>query len=332
MVFKTIGQPGRTLIVGIGSALVDYLVHADDAFIVQAPGAVKGGMTLVDSATIDKTVDLAATKPEVVPGGSACNTVIGIGNLGGRGRFVGKRGADELGDLFEAGLKRNGAEPFLLQSPTPTGRVLSIITPDAQRTMLTSLGAAAEILPKEVRDGCFQEAAVVHVEGYLLYDRDLLLAVFEEARRAGACISFDLASFTVVEDAVDILETLVDRYVDILIANEDEARVFTGHADETQAIEVLSKKAPLAVLKLGPRGSLVAFEGRVIRIDPLGDGRAVDSTGAGDLWAAGFLYGLVNGFSLEKSGRLGSACGYEVCQVVGAGIPSTGWDRIRALL
>jgi len=332
MVFEKIGQPGRTLIVGIGSALVDFLVHAEEAFIEQAPGAVKGGMTLVDSTSIDKTVALAAKKPQVVPGGSACNTVIGVGNLGGRGRFVGKRGTDELGDLFETGLKSNGAEPFLLQAPTPTGRVLSIITPDAQRTMLTFLGAAAEILPEEVRKGCFQEAAVVHVEGYLLYNPDLLLAVFEEARRAGACISFDLASFTVVEDSVDILEDLVDRYVDILIANEDEARVFTGHTDEARAIEALSKRAALAVLKLGPGGSRVAFEGRIVGVEPMGDGRAIDTTGAGDLWAAGFLYGLVNGFSLEESGRLGSACGYEVCQVVGAGIPSPGWDRIRALL
>jgi sugar/nucleoside kinase (ribokinase family) len=236
MVFEKIGDPGRRLIVGIGSALVDYLVHEEDAFIAKAPGAVKGGMTLVDSDTIDKTVALAAKKPEVVPGGSACNTVVGIGNLGGQGRFVGKRGADELGDFFEAALKENQAEPVLFRAPTPTGRVLSIVTPDAQRTMLTFLGAAAEMSPEEVRGGCFEAAAVVHVEGYLLYNRELLMTVLEEARRAGACISLDLASFTVVEDSVDILEELVDRYVDILIANEDEARAFTGFTDEEQAL------------------------------------------------------------------------------------------------
>jgi len=332
MVFEKLGDPQRRLVVGIGSALVDLLVHEEDDFIDRTKEAVKGGMTLVDSETIDKTVGLASGKPDVVPGGSACNTVVGVGNLGGRGRFVGKRGPDELGDFFEAGLKKHQVEPFLFQAPTPTGRVLSIITPDAERTMLTFLGAAAEMSPEEVRGGCFKDAAVVHVEGYLLYNRDLLMTAFEEARRAGACVSLDLASFTVVEDSVDILEDMVDRYVDILIANEDEARVFTGFADEQKAIESLATKADLAVLKIGARGSLVAFDGRITRIAPQGTGTAVDTTGAGDLWAAGFLYGIVNGFSLEKSGQLGSACGYEVCQVVGAGIPARGWDRIRTLL
>ena len=332
MVFKKIGDPKRRLIVGIGSALVDLLVHEKDDFIDRTKEAVKGGMTLVDSETIDKTAALASDKPDVVPGGSACNTVVGVGNLGGHGRFVGKRGPDELGDFFEAGLKKHQVEPFLFQAPTPTGRVLSIITPDAERTMLTFLGAAAEMSPEEVRGGCFKDAAIVHVEGYLLYNRELLMTALEEARRAGACISLDLASFTVVEDSVDILEDMVDRYVDILIANEDEARAFTGFTDEQKAIESLSTKADLAVLKIGARGSMIAFDGRIVQIAPQGTGAAVDTTGAGDLWAAGFLYGLVNGFDLEKSGRLGSACGYEVCQVVGAGIPAQGWDRIRALI
>ena len=331
MTLEKIRRSDKDLIVGVGSALVDLLVHEKDAFIELA-GGVKGGMTLVESDAIDKTVALAADEPEVVPGGSACNTVVGVGNLGGTGRFVGKRGSDALGDLLESGLKQNNVEPFLFRSPTPTGRVLSIITPDAQRTFLTFLGAAAEIAPREIRGGCFTDAAVVHVEGYLLYDRELILAVCEEARRVGACISLDLASFTVVEDAGDILGELVDQYVDILLANEDEARAFTGYADEARAIAALSKRADLAVLKIGSRGSMVACEGQVTRIEPVGTGAAVDTTGAGDLWAAGFLYGIVHGFSLEKSGQLGSACGYEVCQVVGAGIPARGWDRIRTLL
>lgn len=331
MVFNIIGDPERHLIVGIGSALVDFLVHEDDAFI-DTVGAVKGGMTLVESDVIDKTVAMASGKPEIVPGGSACNTVVGVGNLGGQGRFVGKRGPDELGQLFENGLKNNQVEPLLFKSPMPTGRVLSIVTPDAQRTFLTFLGAAAEMSPEEVRSGCFKDAAVVHVEGYLLYNRELIMTVLKEARRAGACVSLDLASFTVVEDSFDMLGEMVAKYVDILIANEDEARAFTGHDDEMKAVEALSEKADLAVLKIGSRGSMVAFEGQVTRIEPLGTGSAVDTTGAGDLWAAGFLYGIVSGFSLEKSGQIGSACGYEVCQVVGAGIPAEGWDRIRSLI
>jgi len=236
---------------------------------------------------------------------------------------------DVLGDLLADGLTDNGVEPCLFQSSTPTGRVLSIITPDAQRTFLTFLGAAAEMSAAEVRGDCFHNAAVVHVEGYLLYNRELITAIFEEARLAGACISLDLASFTVVEENAEILADLVNRYVDILIANEDEARAFTGLADETLAVKALAESAKLAVLKIGACGSLVAFEGEITRIHALGDGAAVDTTGAGDLWAAGFLFGLVNGYDLEESGRLGSACGYEVCQVVGAVIPAEGWARIK---
>jgi len=262
MVYEKIGRPGRQLIVGIGSALVDYLVQAEDAFIEQA-GGVKGGMTLVDSDTIDKAVSMAPEKPAVVPGGSASNTVVGVGNLGGAGRFVGKRGTDKLGDMLAEGLRLNRVEPCLFQSPTPTGRVLSIITPDAQRTMLTYLGAAAEISAAEVRGDCFDNAAIVHVEGYLLYSHELITAILEEARLAGACISLDLASFTVVEENAGILADLVDRYVDILIANEDEARAFTGFEDETRAIQALAEKAKMAILKIGARGSLVAFDGEI---------------------------------------------------------------------
>jgi sugar/nucleoside kinase (ribokinase family) len=145
-------------------------------------------------------------------------------------------------------------------------------------------------------------------------------------------ISLDLASFTVVEQSLGLLERLVADYVDILIANEDEARAFTGESEEKPALRALSEKANIAVLKVGPRGSHIADGGEVVHIQPMGDGTALDTTGAGDLWAAGFLFGLVNGYGLEKCGRLGSACGYEVCQVIGASIPDEGWERIKKLL
>ena len=145
-------------------------------------------------------------------------------------------------------------------------------------------------------------------------------------------MSLDLASYTVVEASKGILEDLVHDYVDILIANEDEARVFTGHNDENKELEVLAKKADTAVVKVGKRGSHIAHKGKRTSIGILGDGSAVDTTGAGDLWASGFLYGLVNGYSFDKAGQIGAACGYEVCQVVGAQIPDEGWKRIRKFL
>jgi len=160
----------------------------------------------------------------------------------------------------------------------------------------------------------------------------LIRASLSAAKTAGAKISLDLASFTVVEASKELLDQLVETYVDILIANEDEAGAFTGYSDEHLALKALSKRANIAVLKVGPRGSYVSHAGNTIAIKPMGDGNALDTTGAGDLWAAGFLFGLVKGFSLEKCGRLGSACGYEVCQVIGTKIPPEGWERIKILL
>jgi sugar/nucleoside kinase (ribokinase family) len=322
----------KKLVVGIGSALVDILALENDEFIERL-GVRKGGMTLVGDDVIENTLSMATKKTSVVPGGSACNTMVGIGKLGGAARFVGKLGEDDLGKFFENDLIQNNVEPHLFVSQTPTGRVLSIITPDAQRSMFTCLGASSETKPEEISIQCFKDAAVVHIEGYLLFNRDLILAALNKAKEAGALVSLDLASFNVVEESRDFLEKIVDDYVDILIANEDEAFAFTGQKDEIKALDALSKRAEIAVLKIGARGSYICSrKGEKIRVEPKGNGFAVDTTGAGDLWAAGFLYGLVNGYPLNKCGELGSACGYEVCQVVGASIPEEGWKRIKKLL
>ena len=321
----------RQLIVGIGSALVDILIHEDDSFI-EKTGAVKGGRTLVDNTWIEQTLALGSGTVTIVAGGSACNTIVGVGQLGGKARFVGKCGTDKWGRQYENDLVQQNVVPALLQSNLPTGRVLSIITPDAQRTMFTNLGASAETRPEEITIGSFADAAVVHVEGYLLFNSELIQAALDAAKEADALISLDLASFTVVEQSLELLERLVADYVDILIANEDEARAFTGESEEKLALSALSEKADIAVLKVGPRGSHIAHGGEAVHIQSMGDGTALDTTGAGDLWAAGFLFGLVNGYELEKCGRLGSACGYEVCQVIGAHVPEEGWERIKKLL
>jgi len=321
----------RQLIVGIGSALVDILIHEDDNFI-EKTGAVKGGMLLVDKPFIEDTLSQTRGEYSIVPGGSACNTVVGVSKLGGQARFIGKCGRGKMGRFIKSSLKKHNVEPVLFTSSAPTGRVLSIITPDAQRSMFTYLGASSETHPSELSDGCFHNAAIVHIEGYLLFNPDLILAALKSAKQVGARISLDLASFTVVEESKQLLENILSEDVDILMANEDEALAFTGYKDEFKAIEVLSTKAKIAVLKIGERGSIVAHGGKILKIKPMGGTKALDTTGAGDLWASGFLFGLVNGYPLDKCGQLGSACGYEVCRVAGAAIPEKGWQRIKKLL
>lgn len=324
-------DPRRKLIVAVGSALVDILTHEDEQFLATT-GAEKGGMLYVDKEFIEQILARSSSRPQIVPGGSACNTAVGIGMLGGSARFMGKCGNGVMGNFFIDDLRKHHVDPALLRSDSPTGRVLSIITPDAQRSMFTYLGASAETRPEEICRPHLEEAAVVHIEGYLLFKPDLILTALKAAKAAGAVVSLDLASFTVVRESRAFLEDIVHSYVDILLANEDEALAFTGHSDHRLAIEALARVAPIAVLKLGPRGSCIAHNGTVAFVPAMGDGHAVDTTGAGDLWASGFLFGLVHGFPLSRCGELASACGYEVCQVMGSHIPQTGWQRIKTLL
>lgn len=321
-------QAGKNVIVGVGSALIDILIRESDEFLEKA-GAVKGGMVYVDRDQIERTLSMSTGVPTIVPGGSACNTVVGVSRLGGGARFVGRCGRGAMGNFFENALRTQMVEPKLSRSATPTGRVLSIVTPDAERSMFTFLGAASEAMPEDIAAGYFSDAAVVHIEGYLLFNPELILSAMKAARSAEALVSLDLASFNVVEQSREFLRHIVKEYVDILIANEEEARAYTGQTDPLQAVQSLHREVRIAALKVGARGSLLATDGQIIAVPPKGDGRAVDTTGAGDLWASGFLYGLANGYSLEKSGQIGSACGYEVCQVVGASIPEDRWQRVR---
>lgn len=318
----------KSIVAGVGSALVDILIHENDSFL-RAAGIERGGMTLVDHETIAENLAISSESVTMVPGGSACNTVIGISKLGGKSRFIGKLGEDDFGDMFKRDLVRSRVEPVLFPSPYPTGRVLSVITPDAQRSMMTFLGAAANADPNDITEACFKDAAIVHVEGYLVFNEQLISHTLKTAKQTGALVSLDLSSYTVVEAYRDLLTRLTDQYVDILLANEDEARAFTGTSDENEAIHILGRHADIAVLKLGPKGSLILHQNQLTTISPVGGKDIADTTGAGDLWASGFLFGFVNDYPLEICGKIGSVCGYEVCRIVGADIPEDGWDKIN---
>jgi sugar/nucleoside kinase (ribokinase family) len=323
-------MPSNT-ITGIGSALVDVLINETDEFL-QKLNKEKGGMTYVTADEQQEIISASSQVPVIVPGGAACNTILGVGKLGGAAIFIGARGKDEYGRIFEKEVRECRVEPMLTSFDTPTGKVVSIVTPDAQRSMFTDLGASSLLDPAGVTRQIFSNSAIALVEGYLLFNRDLMMASVKAAKAAGAMVALDLASFEVVNASKDILQDLIKEYVDILIATEDEAMAYTGESDENAAIKKLSADVAYAVLKVGSRGSYVSHNNTVTRIAPIKGNAPVDTTGAGDLWAAGFLYGIANGLSIEKSGRLGSMCGYEVCQVMGAQIPEQVWEKIRAAI
>ncbi len=317
--------------IGVGSALMDIILLESEQF-VSAHGIIKGGMELVGPDRASELQGKSSNSAKFVPGGSACNTTIGLGQLCGKAVFVGTRGNDSLGEELESSISKNNVTPQLEKIDTPTGRVLSVITPDAERSMLTYLGAAAESSPELITAETFKGADIVHVEGYLLFNERLIRAVLEAAKSAGVPVSLDLASFTVVDANPTLVKELVREYVTVLLANEDEARSYTGTSDEAEALKILAQDAEYAVLKVGKRGSYIHEHGETTIVQPFGTGTAVDTTGAGDLWASGFLFGLINGKSMEECGRIASMCGYEVCQVEGAHIPETKWQGIRSTI
>lgn len=318
----------KPLTVGVGAALVDLLLEESDKFIADL-GAAKGGMTLVERDHIESALGKTGRPPKIVPGGSACNTLVGIGHLGGRARLIGRLGRDELGQAFAAGLKKAGVDARLKVTDEATGRVLSVVTPDAQRTMFTYLGAAAALAGEDVREEDLVDAARVHLEGYLLFNRPLVERIVDLAKKNQIPVCLDLASFQVVEATRPFLDELFAKgLIDTVIANEDEAKAYTG-LGESDALEVFAGKAKTAVVKRGAQGVLVA-QGKH-RIDIAAHRvKAIDTTGAGDLWASGFLYGIHHDFGLEGAARLGCRVGAEVVQVMGAVIPDEGWKRIHA--
>lgn len=321
----------RTKITGIGSALVDILINESDQFL-KTLEKEKGGMTLVGDTDIQQILAETNQTPVVVPGGASCNTIVGVGNLGGDAGFIGRRGNDAYGQTFEKQMVDCNVEPLVSVSDSPTGKVLSVITPDAQRSMFTFLGASTELDPNSITPDMFKDTAISMIEGYLLFNQDLMMAALTAAKTAGSLVALDLASFEVVNASGDILEDIIKDFVDILIANEDEAKAYTGFDDEQKAVEKLSQGVSYGVLKVGERGSYVSHRDNITRINAIEGKAPIDTTGAGDLWAAGFLFGIAHGFSIEKSGQIASACGYEVCQVMGAQLPEEAWSRIRELI
>lgn len=317
------------VIVGVGAALMDLLVEEKDEFLGKM-GAEKGGMTLVESPVIQTA--LAGTERGVKssPGGSASNTIVGIGSLGGRARMIGRVGRDVLGETYREGLRRAGVEESVrVSDDAETGRVLSVVTPDAQRTMFTFLGASSALNPGDITDADVADAAFVHLEGYLLFNRPVMDRVLELARAHKARVALDLGSFQVVEAMRAYLDELfAQRRIDIVLANEDEARAYTG-LGESESLEKFAALVDTAVVKRGKHGALVARGDERVEVNAHLV-KAIDTTGAGDLWASGFLYGLNHDLGLENSANLASRVGAEVVQVLGAVVPPDGWHRVKA--
>ena len=321
-------------ILGMGNALLDILVTLPGDSVLTELGRAQGSMPLVDLAFSERVLKTVENLDfSLVSGGSASNTIHGLAKLGTETAFIGKVSEDEFGDIFRKDMESSGIRPLLFKDEPQTGRAIALISPDSERTFATYLGSAVKLAADELTAGLFKGYDLFHVEGYLVQDHDLIERSLVLAKEAGLTTSLDLASFNVVVENLGFLQSIVERYVDIVFANEEEARSFTGLSAEESALKI-AETCRIAVVKTGPKGSLVATGGKLLTIPPV-DAKRVDTTGAGDLYASGFLYGFVHGLPLEKSAMAGTILAACVIEKIGAKIPDECWpdliEKIKAL-
>lgn len=318
-------------VLGIGNALVDIMTRLENDRFLDEFKLPKGSMQLVDQDFVRK-ITAASEKFDrhQSSGGSAANTIHGLARLGVESGFIGKVGQDELGDFFFKDMKESHIDPKLMKSNTDSGRAVALISPDSERTFATFLGAAIDLLPEDLHKELFDGYKYLHVEGYLVQNHDLLTRASQLARENNMKISLDLASYNVVEDNLEFLKTYIKDYVDIIFANEEEAKAFTG-LEPVDALHELAKHADIAVVKIGKEGSMIKKGDAVHTVKPI-QASPVDTTGAGDAYAAGFLYGLVNDYSLDKCGQIGSILAGKVIEVVGAKMDESKWNEIFDLV
>jgi len=307
-------------VVGIGNALVDVIAHADDSFLVEHQ-LVKGSMALIET---DRAVELYRDLGSAVEmsGGSAANTMCGVASLGGRAAYIGKVSRDDLGAVFGHDLHAVGVafRPGTPSPDTPTGRCIIVVTPDAQRTMNTYLGVSSLLGAADLHESTIADGDVLYMEGYL-FDRDDAKAAFRRAadvaHAAGRRVSLTLSDSFCVDRHREDFRQLVREHVDILFGNGDELCALYELGSLEDAMEAVRRECPLVAVTTGADGSFVVTSDGTVQVAAEPVDRVLDTTGAGDLYAAGFLYGITSGESLVDCARLGSIAAAEVISHVG---------------
>ncbi|MFD2265093.1 adenosine kinase [Lacibacterium aquatile] len=307
-------------VVGIGNAIVDVLAQVDDAFL-SSVGLVKGSMTLVDADQSARIYDRLPPAVEM-SGGSAGNTIAGVASLGGRAAYIGKVKDDQLGQVYRHDMRAIGArfETAPGKDSAPTARSMILVTPDAQRTMATYLGACVELGPQDLDIAAIEEAAITYMEGYLFDPPDAQRAFYEAAKLAhakGRQVSLTLSDSFCVHRHGGAFREFIDGHVDVLFANEAELLALTTEGDFDRALAALKGKVSVAAVTRSEKGSVVLKGDEVVTVDAAAVSKVVDTTGAGDLYAAGFLLGHVRGFAAADCGALGSLAAAEVISHLG---------------
>ena len=318
-------------ILGIGNALTDILAVLPDDSLLKKFHLPKGSMQQVDMETGDKIwQSLKPLGVKYVAGGSAANTITCTSIFGMPSSFIGKIGEDELGLLFKSDQEQYGVKSLLLKSEHSSGRSMVFVSGgNAERTFAVYLGAALDLVPEDLKAEYFEGHDYFHIEGYLVQNQALIRKAVELAHDAGCIISLDMASYNVVESNNAFLHNIIDRYVDIVFANETEARAFTKIADPKESLEEISNHCKIAVVKVGKDGSWVKSAEEEYHI-PAWEADPVDATGAGDTYAAGFLYAHSLGLPLKVCGEVGSIIAAKVVEVIGTKMDVNRWKQANA--
>lgn len=315
--------------IGLGNALTDILLQVSEEDVA-ALNLPKGSMNLINFDTalaIQRRFE--RVRKTMVAGGSASNTINAIALLGGKSAFIGKLGNDEVGEFYRNDMLKSGVKPMLLPSTLMSGYCTVLITPDGERTFCTYLGASSDLAAEDIRKEAFHGYDIFHIEGYMVQNHALIEKAITLAKDAGLVVSIDLASYNVVNENHDFLESLVRNYVDIVFANEDESFAYT-HLSPELAVEYISKQCKIAVVKVGKRGSYVQCGEEMYHIGAI-TSNCLDSTGAGDFYAAGFLHGLSDGFDIRRCAEIGTLAAGRVVEVVGTKLSEETWEEIRRL-
>ncbi len=321
----------KSKILGIGNALVDVLIQLKDDSLLHQLGFPRGSMQLIDFEKREQIDQITKHLPRTqASGGSAANTIHGLAKLGVKTGYIGKISEDTTGKIFRNDMTHSGISPILLYSNTPSGMAMGMISPDFERTFGTYLGAAVEMTASELKEEYFRGYDVLHIEGYLTFNHDLMIRAGELAKSLGLKVSLDMASYNVVELNRDFLLEYIRKYTDFVFANEDEAKALSG-AEPREALEFISSMCDTAIVKLGANGSIAKHMGQyseagVIKANPM------DTTGAGDLYASGFLYGFYSGNDLNTCMQYGAITAGKVIEVLGPKMDVARWNSIYEMI
>ena len=320
-------------VIGIGNALTDMLVNLRSDEVLEKFDLPRGSMSLVNSEQQKEISKSVSGLPYTLSlGGSADNTIRAMARLGCKVGFIGKVGRDSTGDVFESALDNLGIQPFIMRGEERSGKGVSLVSPDGERTLVTHLGAAVEMKAEDLSPEIFDGYDCLYVEGYLVQDHNLIRGAIRMAKELGLKVAIDLASFNVVEENIDFLREVISEYVDIVFANEDEARAFSGEEEPVNALQYISTMCDLVIVKIGMRGALIKQGSEVSHVGIMAAAKRVDTTGAGDFYAAGFMAGMCEGLSLRQCGTIGAITAGKVIEIVGTTPTEEAWEDVARLV